>query len=130
MVRISDFRLARAVSGASQVTQSGAVIGAPHYMSPEQGQRPPVGIRSDVYSLGVTLFEMLTGKGPYESETPVSVILKHLLTGFWVFDGRGKRRTLDEKAQFRTKVRVGYDDDALYVAYVCHEKDLGALVAG
>ncbi|MDP6354106.1 MAG: sugar-binding protein, partial [Planctomycetota bacterium] len=53
-----------------------------------------------------------------------------LLTGFKVFDGRGKRRTLDKDAEFQTEVRLGYDDAALYVAYACREKNLADLVSG
>ena len=78
IVKLADFGLARAIASSSQMTQSGAVMGTPHYMSPEQGQALPVDIRTDIYALGVSLFEMLTGTLPFEGDTPVSVILKHI----------------------------------------------------
>lgn len=75
---LSDFGLARMVEGTSQLTGSGVGIGTPQYMSPEQGQGKKVDRRADVYSLGVVLYEMATGRVPFEAETPFAVVLKHI----------------------------------------------------
>jgi len=74
--RIMDFGIARSVKGKG-LTGTGIVIGTPEYMSPEQVEKQDVDQRSDVYSLGIVLYEMLTGKVPFEGETPFSVALKH-----------------------------------------------------
>jgi hypothetical protein len=75
---LSDFGLAKMVEGSVQLTGSGVGIGTPAYMSPEQGQGLPVDGRTDVYSLGIILYEMLTGRVPYEAETPMAVVVKHI----------------------------------------------------
>lgn len=77
-VYLSDFGLAKMVEGSVQLTGSGVGVGTPAYMSPEQGQGLPVDGRTDVYSLGVVLYEMLTGRVPYEAETPMAVVVKHI----------------------------------------------------
>jgi len=53
------------------------IFGTPHYMSPEQGHAEPLDARSDLYSLGVILFEMLTGEKPYRAENPMAIVYKH-----------------------------------------------------
>ena len=75
---LSDFGLAKMVEGSVQLTGSGVGVGTPAYMSPEQGQGLPVDGRTDVYSLGIILYEMLTGRVPYEAETPMAVVVKHI----------------------------------------------------
>jgi eukaryotic-like serine/threonine-protein kinase len=72
-----DFGLARQLGLASDITGEGAIFGTPHYMSPEQGHGQPLDERSDLYSLGVVLYEMLTGDKPYVAETPLAVIYHH-----------------------------------------------------
>jgi serine/threonine protein kinase len=77
-VFLTDFGIAKLVAGTAQFTATGAIVGTPAYMSPEQGLAGPVDHRSDIYSLGVVLYEMVTGRVPYEAETPLAVLLKHV----------------------------------------------------
>jgi serine/threonine protein kinase len=72
---LSDFGIARVMG--SDLTGS-AIIGTPAYMSPEQAQGTAIDARSDIYALGIVLFELITGREPYQAETPMSVLLKHL----------------------------------------------------
>jgi serine/threonine protein kinase len=76
-VVLTDFGIARIVGG-TQYTQTGALSGTPAYMSPEQGQGERGDERSDIYSLGVMLYEMVTGLVPFEADTPFAVIMKHI----------------------------------------------------
>ncbi|MBA3474118.1 MAG: serine/threonine protein kinase, partial [Rubrobacter sp.] len=75
-VKVTDFGIARAAS--SPLTQTSAVLGTAAYMSPEQAMGQPVGPQSDLYSLGVVLFEMLTGELPYDADSPISLAMKHV----------------------------------------------------
>ncbi len=77
MVKVTDFGIARATS-LSTMTRTGAVMGTPHYMSPEQARGQRVDTRSDLYSLGIVLYQMLTGRIPFEAETPWEVIRQHI----------------------------------------------------
>jgi len=74
--RIMDFGIARSLK-AKGVTGSGVMIGTPEYMSPEQAEVKEVDHRSDIYSLGVIIYEMVTGQAPFEGETPLSIAMKH-----------------------------------------------------
>ena len=76
-LRIVDFGAAKVV-GASQLTRPGVVFGTPHYMSPEQASGEPVDQRSDIYSLGVLIYEMTTGTVPFEAATYMGVLTKHM----------------------------------------------------
>jgi eukaryotic-like serine/threonine-protein kinase len=76
-VKVTDFGIARAGTSES-LTQTGAVMGTATYFSPEQAQGHPVDGRSDVYSLGVVLYEMVTGEPPFVGESPVAVAYKHV----------------------------------------------------
>jgi predicted Ser/Thr protein kinase len=74
---ISDFGVAKVTDSATNMTGSG-IIGTPAYMSPEQAQGEPVDNRSDIYGLGVIIFQMLSGHQPYEATTPMAVAVKHI----------------------------------------------------
>ena len=78
-LRIVDFGAAKII-GASKLTRPGVVFGTPYYMSPEQASGQPIDARADVYSLGVLLFEMLTGRVPFEADTYMGVLTKHIFT--------------------------------------------------
>jgi beta-lactam-binding protein with PASTA domain len=75
-LKVTDFGIAR--SGASQMTEAGSIVGTAQYLSPEQARGAPVDPRSDLYSLGIVLYEMLTGNVPFTGDTPVEIAMKHL----------------------------------------------------
>ena len=77
-VKVTDFGIARAVNTEESLTQTGAVMGTATYFSPEQAEGLGVDSRSDIYSLGVVLFEMVTGRPPFLGESPVAVASKHV----------------------------------------------------
>ncbi|HXG94238.1 MAG TPA: protein kinase [Blastocatellia bacterium] len=80
-VKVLDFGIAKLRDASATIgtlTQTGAVIGTPHYMSPEQCSGEELDGRSDIYSLGIVLYEMLTGKVPFDSTTPTSVVIQHV----------------------------------------------------
>ena len=78
-LKVADFGLAKNVEAVTELTQSGQIMGTPAYMSPEQADAQAVDLRSDVYSMGVCLFEMATGSRPYVADTPIGLIKKHCL---------------------------------------------------
>jgi len=75
-VKVTDFGIARA--GASDMTETGSIMGTAQYLSPEQAQGHAVSAPSDLYSVGIVLYEMLTGRVPFDGESPVSIALKHV----------------------------------------------------
>jgi len=77
-VKVTDFGIAQAVSSEDQLAEEGSVMGTATYFSPEQAEGAPVDGRSDVYSLGVVLYEMLVGRPPFIGDTPVAVSSQHV----------------------------------------------------
>lgn len=74
---LTDFGIAQ-IMGSAQLTVSGALMGTLHYMAPEQGLTAQCDARSDIYSLGIVLYEMLTGYPPFDADTPLAILMKHL----------------------------------------------------
>lgn len=74
--KVTDFGIAFIADAKTKLTQEGSIIGTPEYLSPEQCEGKTVDGRSDIYSLGVTFYEILSGKTPYEADTPVSMLMK------------------------------------------------------
>ncbi|RME87624.1 MAG: hypothetical protein D6785_01755, partial [Planctomycetota bacterium] len=77
-VKVADFGLARKIEDTMGITQTGAIMGTPYFMSPEQCSGNPTDERSDIYSLGATFYYMLTGKHPFTGESPMAILLKHI----------------------------------------------------
>ena len=76
-VKVADFGIARATS-SSTITYTGSVVGSVHYFSPEQAKGHTISPKSDIYSLGIVMYEMVTGQVPFNGETAVSIAIKHL----------------------------------------------------
>lgn len=105
-VKVTDFGIARAVSN-STLTKAGTMMGSAHYVSPEQAQGEPADERSDIYSLGITFYEMLTGKVPFDAEEPLGLALKHV----------------EEEPAPPSEVDPGVPEDLDPIVMKCLEKD-------
>ena len=77
-VKVTDFGIARAINSATTMMYTNSVMGSAHYISPEQASGKSINVSTDIYSLGVVLYELLTGEVPFRGETPVSVALQHV----------------------------------------------------
>lgn len=77
-ILLSDFGLAKRIVENKNLTSSGMIIGTPAYLSPEQAEGRSIDGRTDIYSLGVVIYEMVTGRIPFDADTPMSIILKHI----------------------------------------------------
>ncbi len=77
---IADFGISKRVDQTTQLTQAGMVMGTPYYMSPEQLRAEPLDQRADLYSLGIMMFELLTGRKPFDADSIPGIALKHLQT--------------------------------------------------
>ncbi|HOA40265.1 MAG TPA: Stk1 family PASTA domain-containing Ser/Thr kinase [Halanaerobiales bacterium] len=77
-VKVTDFGIARAISSATTMTITDTIVGSAHYFSPEQARGADIETRSDLYSLGIVIYEMLTGVVPFRGDSPISVALKHI----------------------------------------------------
>ncbi len=75
---LTDFGLAKILEDTTNITRTGARLGTPHYMSPEQGTGKPVDARTDIYSLGIVLYHCLAGEPPFHADNPLSMSVKHL----------------------------------------------------
>lgn len=76
--KVVDFGIAKAAASSTTITRAGGIVGTPHYISSEQVMGEPASPGSDLYSLGVVLYEMLTGELPYDADTPIGVVMKHV----------------------------------------------------
>ncbi|MFH1231946.1 MAG: serine/threonine-protein kinase [Planctomycetota bacterium] len=77
-IKLMDFGLARVLDVASHLSRTGDILGTPYYLSPEQAQGQKVDGRADIYALGVTLYYMISGRRPFDGDSTVSIILKHI----------------------------------------------------
>lgn len=75
---LTDFGIAKVLIGSAQFTVAGAAVGTPTYMSPEQALGRPVDGRSDIYSLGIILYQMMAGRPPFQAKRPVALAMKHI----------------------------------------------------
>jgi serine/threonine-protein kinase len=78
-VKIVDFGISNLVQGSKRLTKTGRMVGTPEYIAPEQLKDRPIDIRTDLYGIGVMMFEMLTGHVPFDGESAEAILMKHLL---------------------------------------------------
>jgi class 3 adenylate cyclase/tRNA A-37 threonylcarbamoyl transferase component Bud32 len=125
--KVADFGIARAAT-ATTMTQAGSVIGSVHYISPEQALGEPATPKSDLYSLGVVLYEMLTGELPYDAETPAGVVMKHV--GGLSRSPKEANAQVPEEVDAVTARLLSKDPDDRYADAAALVEDLGRVKAG
>jgi len=108
-LKVTDFGIARA--GVSQMTEAGSIIGTAQYLSPEQAKGAPVDQTSDLYSVGVVLYELLTGVVPFSGDTPVEIAMKHLSTVPEAPSTKRAAEALDGFGEGRALVLLSRDSD-------------------
>ncbi|MGR8931777.1 MAG: serine/threonine protein kinase [Gammaproteobacteria bacterium] len=77
---LTDFGVAKQLQSDSSLTMDGLTVGSPHYLSPEQAEQKKLDARTDIYSLGIIFYEMLTGEKPFQGDSPIEIIIAHLTT--------------------------------------------------
>jgi serine/threonine protein kinase len=115
---LADFGIARAANSGTQMTQTGLMVGTPSYMSPEQAKGQDVDGRSDIYALAVLIYEMLTKKLPYESDSAVTTAVKHLtediptlpehLAAYQEFINKAMAKKADDRYQTGNELYQGF----------------------
>lgn len=127
LVKITDFGLAKAVMGSAvELTTTGVVMGTPVYMSPEQSKGVDVDHRSDIYSLGATFYHLVIGRAPFEADSPIATILKHINEDVRFPD------SCDVPVPIRQVIQhmLGKNPDDRYLTYDDLIRDLDRLIKG
>ncbi|MBA3856486.1 MAG: hypothetical protein C0507_06195 [Cyanobacteria bacterium PR.3.49] len=125
-VKIVDFGISHLVQGAKRLTKTGKMVGTPEYIAPEQLKDKPLDIRTDLYALGIILYETLTGRVPFEGESAEGILMKHLLepppplsmhnddfaegTPFDAIIAKALRKEPDERYQTATEFRLDVEE--------------------
>jgi len=125
-VKIVDFGISHLVQGAKRLTKTGKMVGTPEYIAPEQLKDKPLDIRTDLYALGIILYETLTGRVPFEGESAEGILMKHLLepppplslhnddfaegTPFDAIISKALRKEPDERYQTATEFRLDVEE--------------------
>jgi uncharacterized RDD family membrane protein YckC len=127
-LKITDFGLAKTVAIDSALTHTGTIIGTPYYMSPEQGEGEALDQRADIYSLGATFYHLLAGSPPFEADSPIGVILKHINEPLPPLRSRNKK--VPKGLALVIEKMMAKDPGERYETYAELEKDLNALKKG
>jgi len=127
-VKLTDFGLARMEDNAGFSFASGRIVGTPYYMSPEQIDGRDVDLRTDIYALGATYYYLLTGERPFQGETPVEILLKHV--NEQIIPARDKRREIPESLSRIVSKMLVKDPDQRYGSMRDVIRDIEAAVAG